>query len=223
MVWFLLLPGPALAQVHDWDITSRGQGSETPGGLPNGGFETDGLTGWRTDYNWSGGQGFPPGHVWEVKVGTEYAHSGNFGCRVYNANNPSWSGAWLVSQDFKDTSEGYSMWLKLAGGCTTYWSGVVIGIVEVASGKEIRYEGNVSGDAWHHSNTIDRYFKLTPGEWQECRFDFAKDFRAKYGAVAGSLRRIYVNAYQDTDYCDIYVDDIKGYGGAEEAQLVTSR
>lgn len=167
----------------------------------------------------------PPGHVWEVKVGPEYAHSGKFGCRVYNANNPSWSGAWLISRDFRDASAGYSMWLKLAGGCSTYWSGVVIGIVDVdEKGDEIgyvRYEGNTLGNAWHHGNTIDKYFKLTPGEWQECRFDFAADYKAKYGREPGPLRRIYVNACQDTDYCDVYVDDVRGYGGSEEGQLAT--
>jgi hypothetical protein len=168
---FLLLPaGLALAQIHDWDIASRDQGGVGPGGPPNGDFETGGLTGWRTDYNWSGGQGSQPGYVWEVRVGPEYAHSGKFGCRVYNANNPSWSGAWLTSENFTDKSAGYSMWLKLAGGCTTYWSGVVIGVVDAASGKEIRYEGNVAGNAWHHGNTVDRYFKLIPGQWQEVQF-----------------------------------------------------
>ena len=86
----------------------------------------------------------------------------------------------------------------------------------------VRYEGNTLGNAWHHGNTVDKYFKLTPGEWQECRFDFVNDYKAKHGRAPGDPRRIYVNAYQDTDYCDIYVDDIKGYGGAPECQLVTT-
>jgi len=63
-------------------------------------------------------------------VAPEHAHSGKFGCRVYDADNYWWSGAWLISNDFTDKSASYSMWLKLAGGCTTYWSGVVITIAD---------------------------------------------------------------------------------------------
>jgi hypothetical protein len=54
------------------------------------------------------------------------------------------------------------------------------------------------------------------------RFNFADDYRAKYGTEPGNLHRIYVNVYQDTDSCDVYVDDIKVYGGGEEGQLVTA-
>ncbi len=220
MVWFLLLPaGTALAQIHEYDISPRGQGSVAPGGPPNGDFETGNPTGWKKDYNWSGGQGSPPDHVWEVKVAPEYAHSGKFGCRVYNADNYWWSGAWLISNDFTDKSAGYSMWLKLAGGCTTYWSGVVIEIWDVdKEGKGIgfvRYEGNETGDAWPHPGAggVDKFFLIKKEwGWKEYKFDFAADYKAKYGRAPGSLRRISICAYQDTDYCDVYVDDIKGYG-----------
>ncbi|MEW6574234.1 MAG: copper amine oxidase N-terminal domain-containing protein [Bacillota bacterium] len=219
-VWLLLLPaGPALAQVYDYGIASRGQGGVVPGGPPNGGFETGDLTGWRTDYNWSGGQGSPPDHVWEVKVAPEYAHSGKFGCRVYNADNYWWSGAWLISNDFTDTSAGYSMWLKLAGGCTTYWSGVIVDIADVDKNGNVIghvwYEGNETGNAWPHPGAggVDKFFVIKKEwGWKEYKFDFAADYKAKYGREPGPLRRIVVNAYQDTDYCDVYVDDIKGYG-----------
>lgn len=218
-----LVSGPACAGPKEWSApTVHGPGAAVSTGPFNGGFETGDLAGWRTDYNWSKGQGPAPGHVWEVRVGPEYARSGKYGCRVYNANNYWWSGASLVSYDFSDASAGYSMWLKLAGGCTTYWSGVVIGIVDVASGREIRYEGNVLSNAWHHGHTVDKYFRLTPGEWQELRINFTEEFKAKYGTAPGNLRRMYVSAYQDTDLCDIYIDDIAGYGEAEEEQFITT-
>lgn len=228
LVTFLLLVVLALsfqalqasAKRQIWGIGHQGHEDydHGQGGPPNGDFEAGNLSGWRTNYNWPGGHGFPPGHTWEIRVSPEYARKGRFGCRIYNANNEGWSGAQLISQDFRDGSAGYRMWLRLAGGCRTYWSGVIIGIVDVASGGEIRYEGNALGNAWHHGNTIDGYFRLIPHVWEKYYFDFVDDFKAKYGRMPGSLRRIYIEVYQDSDSCDIYVDGIKGYGEIGESR-----
>ncbi len=85
------------------------------------------------------------------------------------------------------------------------------------------YEGNETGDVYPHPGAggVDKFFVIKKEwGWKEYRFDFTDDYKAKYGRAPGNLRRIVVNAYQDTDFCDVYVDDIQGYGSTERLQVI---
>lgn len=78
--------------------------------------------------------------------------------------------------------------------------------------QKISYRGNSFGEAYLGTGAgrIHHYFPMEPGEWKAYHFDFAEDYKAEYGVDPGSNRRIVIRAYQDSDFCDVWVDDIAG-------------
>ena len=125
-VLFLLFPvGPALAQQRNPQVSIK------------------------TWFRWgvdcgSVGRGSP-----NVEVGAEYAHSGKDGCRLSNVHDYGDSWAEVISRVFTDEGAGYSMCLKLARGCTTYCSAVIIKIQVMDQERnaigEVSYGGNILG------------------------------------------------------------------------------
>jgi hypothetical protein len=174
--------------------------------LPNPGFETGDLSNWRVSC-------YPTGsncRTWLAEVGEDYAYTGHYGLRLFNANNYWWSNVYLRPENrFTDDSDVYSITMKLAGGARTYWSGVIVYIYD--SKGYVQYRGNQNGKIFCYPNYYAcNYFKLPQGVWKEYQFNFEQDYIKKYGRSPDSDRSVAIMAYQDTDYIDIYIDDVFG-------------
>jgi hypothetical protein len=171
--------------------------------IPNAGFEAGNLSGWKTycvpNSRYCGGP-------WSVTVDSSYAYSGDYGALLSNHNTVHWSGVILRPLEFFiDDSEVYTIPMKLVGGRQRY-SGVLILIQDKAGW--VRYRGNSYGSI--HGAPPDIYFRMDQGVWKEYSFNFAQDYRNKYGRDPGNERNMYIYAYEDDDFCDLYVDNVFG-------------
>lgn len=174
--------------------------------VPNFGFESGNLQGWTSScFGEEGGC-----NTWTVSAGTGYARTGLYGARLFNAQVGRWGHAQFASSWFTDRSLTYTFPLKLVGGTTQFYSGLIL-FVQDSTGRTVRYQGNALGiqdfvppDAPNRCGQ----FRLVPGEWIEYTFDFEADFLREHGQMPTSTRRIILDAYQDNDYCEVYLDDL---------------
>lgn len=162
------------------------------------------------------------------EVGPEYAFFGEKGCRLYAELDYGDSSARVYSEFFVDESMGYVVWMKLVQSGDPYGSAVSVTIEDADTGwnvlGKVSYMAHVSGDVWYNIDLVDRFFKLTPGEWRAYYFDFANDYMAKYKRMPGNVRRISIgislHGYGNSRRVfEVYVDTIRGYGGTEGLQI----
>lgn len=171
--------------------------------VPNAGFETGDLSNWTTYCSGASGGC----NDWSVDVDQAYAYSGQYGARLYIARLGHWGGAILLSEWFTDTSENYTIPMKLVGGATAFYSGLIVNIYD--SQGYVQYRGNTQGSVFCWPNQAAcEYFTLTTGVWVEYMFNFQQDYQDKYGRHPDNSRRVLIDAYQDDDFVEVYVDDV---------------
>src|SRR5438477_653509 len=79
------------------------------GPIPNAGFETGDLGPWTTSCLGQDGGCADR----SITVGPDYAHSGQYGARLFIAREGGWGQAQLFSPWFRDDSQTYSLTMKL--------------------------------------------------------------------------------------------------------------
>jgi hypothetical protein len=167
---------------------------ELPGPL-NGGFETGRLSPWEWCCSASTYDSPEPEHA--VEVGRAYAFEGDYGCRLRVAALRGRASLHLHQPGvILDTTSGYRIWLKVPEG--TGVSEVLVSVEEALSQRYVMY-----GNSKKHPH-VDKVFPLERGKWTCWEFDYARDFRTKYGVSPGQKRII-----------DISVFDRAGGGPAE--------
>lgn len=221
--------GMSLKEFVIWELPIRDQ--------LRGDFETGDKTGWQVTIHseYSDSYGSLIFNDCDTKVDTQYAHSG-FGCRLYVCSHPitMYKELGLFTEPFYDKSASYGIWLKLVRA--GHYSGldVVIADLDADSDSDIKvagfvyYHGNIAPNSGHsHGEVIyDKFFEPVQGTWKHYFFDFESDYRTKYKREPGSLRCIFIIVYEDrirsafiyndVDECEVYVDDVKGYGKNSE-------
>lgn len=184
------------------------RGGESVSGPVNGSFESGDLTGWAK--TWSKTPPGAPDPVWDVSVGTGYAHSARYGCRIYLAGRSERATAGL-STVFVDGSPSYTLWIYLRGGARGPRSQLCLTFSDLEAQKTVQYRGTIGEAA--EANEGDVCFRLTEGTWSEHCFPFAEDYRAKYGAYPGSYRMISISlldSSRGSEPGEVYIDDLRG-------------
>jgi RNA polymerase sigma-70 factor (ECF subfamily) len=194
-----------------WQMVAGSPVAYRPPAPPaNAGFETGSLDGWLWSCSTSRLEAARP--YYDVAVDTGYAHGGEYGCRLAVAAR-SGAADVQIGQTFADASTAYTVWLRPEGGDPAHTEVLVV-IQDLSTDptgrRGIRYRGFVARPPREEPGDVS--FRLQWGHWEAYRFDFARDYRARYGSQPGPHRVVGIVLRQRAGGgpVGLWVDDFTG-------------
>lgn len=183
----------------------------SPAPLANTGFETGKLDAFH-DWGWSCSTNRSEAQRpdYDVTVAPTYAHSGKYGCRLAVGARAGAADVQII-QNFADTSPAYTVWLRPAGADPARTEVLVVIqdlSADLTGGHAIRYRGSVARPSREEPGDVP--FRLQWGRWEAYRFDFARDYQARFGSEPGPHRLVAITLRHRAGggQVELWVDDI---------------
>lgn len=180
-------------------------------GFPPGDFEAGRLDDWSWSCSTSRPEAPPP--FYAVNTGAAYAHSGKYGCQLAVGARAGAADV-QIGQLFADTSPAYIIWLRPAGADSRH-AEVLVSITDLTTDPHgyhsVLYRG-IATCPLRRRTTGDISFRLEWGRWEAYSFDFARDYRSRYGREPGPHRvvGILLRHRAGGGPVELWVDDFTG-------------